>query len=566
MTPQARQRLSSLTIKFLPFACFAGVLTCFVIGAFSHYSSKEKASAVLTLLLFFIPLSVQAFGLVFLVTRVNWPYYFFNLFVTTICLGFCGYFWLSYFKYDRLDGESLQNYSYVTLIVILVLLLSVGTMTYAIMRPSSNHLGGEFCNQLNDGVRQHPFWAIMFFFTLFLGVAYLFGFSLAFHDKYSITRVDQSDPEVHRPALRMVNYESIDDLQNGPPAAGHGGSPTEATETPTAQPAQILSTSSKANATTFGFYFKSGEARLETGTRNACTERTQGKRQWNRDSSSPNTNEGFNQCNLRAISAQINEETKRGRRVRVTLIGHGDNEPVSRNPSRESRSKPLLHYLSNYELSEARAQNVRHEILQMFGQPERWHNIEWVILPASNEDLQELENGLINQEIFPITELQDKFTQDEIAKGLTTEQLTSKFDRANILAKLKNKLSPEKWAEESRIVLASIKPISDHVNNPRGLGLIDYMYFSIYTITTTGYGDIVPTTAYAKFVTSIANFCEVLFLVVFFNALISLKGNPRDPNATQVSPPVPRVPPGEAEMATQNNNARTNVLELPLRR
>jgi voltage-gated potassium channel Kch len=61
---------------------------------------------------------------------------------------------------------------------------------------------------------------------------------------------------------------------------------------------------------------------------------------------------------------------------------------------------------------------------------------------------------------------------------------------------------------------------------------MDYMYFSIYTITTTGYGDIVPTTSYAKFVTSLANICEVLFLVVFFNALISIRGG-QQPDKTQ---------------------------------
>jgi hypothetical protein len=58
---------------------------------------------------------------------------------------------------------------------------------------------------------------------------------------------------------------------------------------------------------------------------------------------------------------------------------------------------------------------------------------------------------------------------------------------------------------------------------------MDYMYFSIYTITTTGYGDIVPTTAYAKFVTSVVNIFEVIFLVIFFNAIISLKGRRGDP-------------------------------------
>lgn len=57
------------------------------------------------------------------------------------------------------------------------------------------------------------------------------------------------------------------------------------------------------------------------------------------------------------------------------------------------------------------------------------------------------------------------------------------------------------------------------------LTLMDYMYFTTYTITTTGYGDIIPKTTYAKFLCSLANILEVFFLVVFFNALLSVRGN-----------------------------------------
>jgi voltage-gated potassium channel Kch len=57
----------------------------------------------------------------------------------------------------------------------------------------------------------------------------------------------------------------------------------------------------------------------------------------------------------------------------------------------------------------------------------------------------------------------------------------------------------------------------------RRLALMDYMYFAIYTITTTGYGDIVPTTNYAKALTCFANICEMFFIIGLFNALVALK-------------------------------------------
>jgi len=558
----------------MPIACGAIVLACFVGGGVLHYSNQEESgSAFLTGFLFFIPLAVQACALVFLVRRVNWSYYFFNLTVTTICFGSCFYFWIRYLGNKQLDGATLQFTSHLTLFAILLLLVSVGIMTYSIMRPSSNHLGGEFCTKLNAGVREHPFWAIMFFFTLFLGVAYLFGFSLAFHDKYAKTRLDKSN----RPALRMVNYKSIDDPQDepSPTLTSAQGSHTTQTTTPglEEEPTQAASRGGVEPAVNqFSFYFKSGEARLGKDRLAICTAGSPPRRQWNRDSSGPRQNEKFNHCSLEAVVAKINEATKDGKRIRVTLIGHGDNEQVSRNPILGAKPIPL-HYLSNYELSEARVHNVKYEISKMFGDSERWHNIEWLSLPASNEDVEEIEGGLINQDLFQPKELDGKFTQDEIAKGIKPEHLVSKLGH-DVITKLYSKLTPEKLAEEKRVVLVAIKSISDHVadlemslitqqKDPRTLGLMDYMYFSIYTITTTGYGDIVPTTAYGKFVTSLANFCEVLFLVVFFNALISIKANPQDPKTTQVKSPLPLIPSNDKEKPPEEEKAQINLLRLP---
>lgn len=581
MAPQTTHtwlpRVKTLTVRFLPIGFGATVLTFFVIGAVDQTRSKEAGSVFWIILLFSIPLFVQGCALIFMVRRVNWCYYFFNLTVTTICFGFCFYFWVRYFD-NQQNGERLQALSYRTLWVILALLIAVGVMTYAIMRPSSDHLGGEFCNQLNTGVRQHPFWAIMFFFTLFVGVAYLFGFTLAFHDKYALTKVDKDDPERHRPALRMANLKSIDDLSDAKPQTVDGGETDKAGSIATPQPAQSPSVpDADPKVNKFSFYFKSGGARLGKETPKTCNESSPPRRQWNRTPSGPKDTEEFNDCNLKALVKRIRDETDIGKRVRVTLIGHGDSDPVSRAPLyQNSKSLPLLRYLSNYELSEARAQTVKYEILRMFPDTEKWHNVEWLTLPASNEDIREIPTGLINKDLFEVNELAGKFTPDEIVKGITPEQLTSRVPQEVLLAKLYARLTPERVSEESRVVLASVNPVPSHIASlqmkqinqemdPRVLGLMDYMYFSVYTITTTGYGDIVPTTAYAKFVTSLANFCEVLFLVVFFNALISLKGNPPVPNAAQSNPSVPAVP-SDADVKVPDGGAMMNVLRGPFTR
>lgn len=49
------------------------------------------------------------------------------------------------------------------------------------------------------------------------------------------------------------------------------------------------------------------------------------------------------------------------------------------------------------------------------------------------------------------------------------------------------------------------------------LDLLDYLYFTIYTITTTGYGDIIPLSPFARFVVSVANLYELFFVAIIFN-------------------------------------------------
>ena len=51
--------------------------------------------------------------------------------------------------------------------------------------------------------------------------------------------------------------------------------------------------------------------------------------------------------------------------------------------------------------------------------------------------------------------------------------------------------------------------------------LLDYFYFMIYSITTTGYGDIKPATPFAKAVASLANLYEVFFLIILTNLVVA---------------------------------------------
>jgi hypothetical protein len=141
-------------------------------------------------------------------------------------------------------------------------------------------------------------------------------------------------------------------------------------------------------------------------------------------------------------------------------------------------------YQSNYELGEVRAQNIKYEAQRKSYSREKkdkkWRNVEWVCLSKSNESLSE-SKAVVKVNLLP-----------------------TPMDPASL------SVSHTK---------------ADH-QNP--LSLMDYVYFANYTITTTGYGDIVPNTIYAKFICTFANICEVFFLVVFFNALLSLKENKQE--------------------------------------
>jgi hypothetical protein len=162
-------------------------------------------------------------------------------------------------------------------------------------------------------------------------------------------------------------------------------------------------------------------------------------------------------------------------------------------------------YLSNYELSQARAENVRHKILQRLnnGEDYTWRNIEWLCLSKSSE-------------------VEASRLVDIVRDGASKKGMHHKTSRP-----VANILSDERFVEVQidRQFAQATSLQMDHLNadTAQEHDLMDYIYFANYTITTTGYGDIVPLTPYSKFVCSLANICEVFFLVVFFNALLSVK-------------------------------------------
>lgn len=425
-------------------------------------------------------------------------FYYFTMALSNACLFAYCFLWVCYA--NQLGGY--KYLSWLSLVIVTFLILVILSMMSAFMKEPVNPKSK--LKKIRDGASQDPFWAMTFlFFVIFLDVTYLFGFAFAFHDKYSRQVSDGKAP-----ALRMVNYDSSDDgdfAQVVPSNVVQAGQPH-------------VNGQSKGIDADFYFYFVSGEAQLDFGAlddkcelpaprpisasyrtqppqRQAWLSRWRVKPEFRVNSSQP-FNQLFNRCSLERLKLRIEEETEGGRQVRVALVGQGDKKPIA---EREGRSNaPLPHYKSNYELSEARVQNVRYHIIGALKNEEdagAWHNLEWLTLPSSDEGRKDQ----VLEDVFP--DLGCTPTEHDVLVDMN-----------------------------QRVVAVSIVPVKgDDISaqvkrdSNRKLELIDYMYFSIYTITTTGYGDIIPTTAYAKFIISIANICEVLFLVVFFNALVSIR-------------------------------------------
>ena len=542
--PEPQDKLSPLFHLFVTVIVF--IACAFTAGEESIWTS----------LLLFLPVLAQVIGSVILHYRVNRnrqrgniDYYRWNLSATSACVLFYCVLWFVYSRGWLIQHPNwLQAISLIAVSLIGILLCFVGLMTAAfVMAPSdveSTKWLPTQCRALRAGIKVEPLWAIALFFVLFLGVAYLFGFALAFHDKSTIARKKEW------PALHMANLHSLDD----PHTESVGEPPVKQDETAkgaTDPDAKSKTSQAEADASPIGeqeefcFYFDEVKGSMNQSKENCATGNPK------RSDPYPPKPQSFNSCSLQAMIAKLRQTMGQGGRVKVTLIGHSDNEPIKVANTTSAR------FLSNYELSESRAQNVKYEILLKLHESrfQNSDNIEWVVFPAADEPLRQINHGAIREEMFRPDELKNTEIGTNVTRTLFAEQVEKYFTTESI----DRKLPPQ----EKRVVIATIEPISenlvvltpDQIKNltadqhqtldevkilkeaqyeyiaqtrSKPMRLMDYMYFSLYTITTTGYGDIVPTTSYAKFVTSLANICEVLFLVVFFNALISIKGDRLD--------------------------------------
>jgi hypothetical protein len=432
------------------------------------------------------------------------------------------------------------------------------------------HSWEKFLYDMKEGITKAHFWVLTNFFAVFLGVTFLFAFAFAFHDQAAFANNNTPDLYMAKTPLAGAVVQQL----------GNSG----ATQESEAPQTEVRSR--------YTFYFDSSSAHLNWIEHTEFNDKPYAP---NGEDLSKNWKYGVNYSRLERITADILKLTEKGQKLQIELLGSTDYCDLQAAP-----------YSSNYELSEARAQQLKYLVIdRLLKKDQRQRDIEWFVLPLSSEVspvtvlpagdtevvdcnnrstpitqkkrahldstkalVAELENY---KNTFPpmqpqlgpdgVKDLQDQVDELIMYVGnnhLSSEAIRDPRGRIATLAQAMTDVNVAKHANESskkileltkdktkkevelqesldafkfvdqaagmRVVAISLRPVESGF---MPLSLMDYMYFTIYTITTTGYGDIVPTTTFAKFLCSAANILEVFFLVVFFNALLSVRGENR---------------------------------------
>jgi hypothetical protein len=396
-----------------------------------------------------------------------------------------------------------------------------------------------------DGIAMFPFYTMLFFFSNFLCVGYLFSFAFAFEDRYIQT------PNRKGPVALFMTDELFEDAgQYSPPMPS-----------PTPRTYQLIDRQKV-------FYFNSAVAGITTDI--------DGNEQ-------DTTLEHIARINNRSMNSLV-ESIKlalTNGSMRILLVGRADDNRPNK-----------IAYASNYEISAARIKSVRHLLQERLIADKVPLNalasIEWVESPFSNDPTlaPKARQGAESSKVTLIL-------NNEYGSGNNAGATVPKEFISNLSTEIFN-IGNRKWKDDFRDFLVRLKTLSqgsvplesmqnilddihmwdnykergqeelaeklgddidaelyaiedpsgrkravevyfyntqgspEHPQSqsasspgPKRMALLDYVYFAMYTITTTGYGDIKPITPYTKFLCTLANITEFFFIVVFFNTLLS---------------------------------------------
>src|SRR5215213_660805 len=228
------------------------VFALFVLAILNQATHQSRWLVVL----FALPLIGQTIGSLVLFHRPRGDkrlrtFHRFYLSLMILCIGSYFTMWLCYLLWVlKSSPVRLSTLSTVSLAAITFMVSMVVLMTLAILCPPSYTRaisGGSLLRRffsrlirsmmsildnLRMGTSQEPFLALLLFFTAFLGISYLFGFTFAFHDK-SLAPTDRGFymrtsympgpvPEPTLPVHEVFRFDfdssqAIPDVEENPP-------------------------------------------------------------------------------------------------------------------------------------------------------------------------------------------------------------------------------------------------------------------------------------------------------------------------------------------------------------
>jgi hypothetical protein len=459
--------------RHLAAAVLVAMVSIFLGVSFFYAQSLPDEGWFYPILLFGLPFILLAVSR----TEIGQETFLRNSFIwiVMVCVVLNAVFWVLYtvqeakhwLAFSALEALAWFSFLVASLLVALVFYVTKvmikqreSEMRDGVGNATSSRTLAKFC----DEIRQHRFLCLLFFLTVFLYVTFFLGFSMAFHDHGSWGPglvADIVDPE--------PNHQEV---------AGEGASAAKTADLEEASPGSKAAGAPDIWQLCFDEY--SADLKYNILFKDA-----------NPETSRPELQQEIRNTRvLKEIVAKTDDQRGLYRRVRLTVIGRANDNPM---PCSSKEAIPS--YRSDFELSMARAYQAQYALSRYMetelGARYGELNLEWLLIPVGTEEVFDLGSS-------PLT-VTEASSQDE-------EERDRKLCADVMLTWIPGHLSE-----------AEMKSFKQ----PHEFELFDYLYFMVYTITTTGYGDIKPVSTEAKFFASIANLYELFFLVIFVNVLLS---------------------------------------------
>ena len=388
------------------------------------------------------------------------------------------------------------------LVSCLCLFFALGLAVYVFRATRMLMEGSVAHHELFEQIRSHRLLATCFFLTIFMHIAYFMAFALAFYDKsvgglamYSNSSIYQAKDRLDASGVDK-KVESWVDESGQEPSDARGTAGLSGNDMIAQDENDMITQGSRREIK----FRETDQAEVvkNDGILKMLTDG--GKREFAMEGMAGD--ELIVKDNTLALWDIVDACRKLENEgpIQIILEGHATATDLDEKSAA---------YKSNFELSHARILHTQTAIVKALGESfhergtSKWYNLEWVVLPYSNEISKR--------------------------KGDRRRQTSVEVSIASLEGHWFQRQTEQLLAIDQDIVFLQDdhqELIREHSLGRRehDLDLLDYMYFTIYTITTSGYGDIVPVVPRARFISSLVNIVEVFFVVVFFNVFFSVSG------------------------------------------